>query len=210
MNATHVRSIAVTAALMGAGLVGCGGDTPAARNAAPPQAPPAAPNEGRATDVRVQRTVVEACRIPEPHFAFDSAEVRPVAEDRLQKLAECYITGPLAGQDVLLIGYTDPRGPAEYNIALGQQRAGSVADALKKYGVPADRIGTMSQGEFYAKGTEPEGWAEDRHVEIGLRGEQAPCGPQAGEPCSDDHDVGPTVVREGGIRAALWCGRVPQ
>jgi peptidoglycan-associated lipoprotein len=160
-------------------FAGCGGGSPspppttARQVAPPPPAPPPADVPRReVADVTIQRVVLEICRIPTPHFAFDSADVRPRAEDPLQRLADCFLTGPLAGREVLLIGHTDPRGPAPYNIALGQQRAHAVADALERAGVPADRVNVMSRGELYASGNEPSSWAADRRVEIGIYEEE--------------------------------------
>ena len=44
-------------------------------------------------------------------------------------------------------GHTCNIGTAEYNLALGERRAGSVRDYLLSRGVPADRLRTVSYGE---------------------------------------------------------------
>mgnify|MGYP002260948497 CR=1 FL=1 len=55
-----------------------------------------------------------------------------------------------------------------YNIALGQQRAGSVATFLSQKGVSEQRMGTLSKGAFDATGMDENGWALDRKVEVFL------------------------------------------
>ena len=46
-----------------------------------------------------------------------------------------------------VIGYTDTTGSAEYNLALSQRRAETVADELIRQGVPATDIATIGRGE---------------------------------------------------------------
>jgi outer membrane protein OmpA-like peptidoglycan-associated protein len=43
-------------------------------------------------------------------------------------------------------GYTDSRGPGQYNQPLNQRRVATVRDALIQAGVPADRIDTGTFG----------------------------------------------------------------
>ncbi|MBU2871095.1 peptidoglycan-associated lipoprotein Pal [Colwellia sp. E2M01] len=48
---------------------------------------------------------------------------------------------------VLIEGNTDERGTPEYNIALGERRAKSVATYLENMGVPAEQLTVVSYGE---------------------------------------------------------------
>ena len=52
-----------------------------------------------------------------------------------------HAAGPLAGRSMHLVGHADPRGPSEYNMALGQRRADSVDGYIDRRGVQrvADR-----------------------------------------------------------------------
>jgi peptidoglycan-associated lipoprotein len=44
-------------------------------------------------------------------------------------------------------GHCDERGSAEYNIALGQERAASLQKALEDKGVPASQLRVVSYGK---------------------------------------------------------------
>jgi peptidoglycan-associated lipoprotein len=72
----------------------------------------------------------------------------------------------LKGKGIRLVGHADPNGPAEYNIGLGQRRAGSIGNFLAKKGLEEKRITATSLGELEATGTDETGWAADRKVEI--------------------------------------------
>ena len=50
-------------------------------------------------------------------------------------------------RQVTIEGFTDPRGSAEYNIALGEKRAMAVRDALILQGVNSAQISIVSYGE---------------------------------------------------------------
>lgn len=133
-----------------------------------------APREESATSptrgsVSIDERIVRICgNLPEPHFPFDSAQIRDQAADNLQTVARCFTTGPLKGQSLKLVGRADPRGTEAYNMALGQDRAASVARFLEGAGVPAANIRTTSRGALDAIGTDEESWARDRRVDIVL------------------------------------------
>lgn len=173
----------VAVASLSALIAGCGSDEKPppkmvdSMAAAPAPAPMAgakarddmkSPSSG---SIKIEDRILKACGdIPDAHFAFDSASIRDQAELGLSALARCFVTGPLKGTKGLrLIGHADPRGEMEYNIALGQKRAGSVADYLMTKGLQKDRIDTLSKGELEATGTDEEGWARDRFVDVTLR-----------------------------------------
>jgi peptidoglycan-associated lipoprotein len=65
-----------------------------------------------------------------------------------------------------LIGHTDPRGETEYNFGLGQRRAGNVAAYLTTRGVDKGHMAASSHGEIDATGTDEDGWARDRRVDV--------------------------------------------
>lgn len=117
--------------------------------------------------VHIDRKILEACGdIPIAHFAFDSAKVQREAASGLDALARCFATGPLRGRGMRLIGHTDSRGETEYNLGLGQRRAGSVLEYVSAHGVERSHLAASSRGEFDAAGTDEEGWARDRKVEV--------------------------------------------
>lgn len=79
------------------------------------------------------------------YFDYDSyvvnAKYRPVITQNAAFLSAN------AQRQVTIEGYTDPRGSAEYNIALGEKRAMAVRDALILQGVNSAQISIVSYGE---------------------------------------------------------------
>ena len=76
--------------------------------------------------------------------------------------------GTLAHPDVKVVigGYCDERGSNEYNLALGQNRADAVKNALITAGVAAGRIRVVSYGKekpFCSESTE-ECWQQNRRA----------------------------------------------
>jgi peptidoglycan-associated lipoprotein len=185
MDRLHVIALAASTAL----AAGCGSDprpaprmaalTTTASDASPrPLNAPIGPNANAARQdtatpssgsIHIDDKILRACgNLPAAHFAFDSSAVQPEAAATLDALARCFTTGALAGRGMLLTGHTDARGEVEYNIALGQRRAGSVAGYLAGRGMARGHLGTTSHGEFDATGTDEEGWARDRKVDVTL------------------------------------------
>ena len=69
-------------------------------------------------------------------FDYDSYEIRPDAQDTLQKQAAWL---QQYGQYTVTIeGHCDERGTREYNLALGERRANSVKNYLVALGVNAE------------------------------------------------------------------------
>jgi outer membrane protein OmpA-like peptidoglycan-associated protein len=135
------------------------------------EVPPAPRGQGLPpSEVSIEPSLMAACGIGEPkaYFSFDSAELRVQQEGPLDRLAACLTTGALRGQSLEIVGHTDPRGPDEYNQQLGHSRADSVANYLTARGMSSARVNTKSVGEQQATGTEPQGWAHDRRVDIRL------------------------------------------
>jgi peptidoglycan-associated lipoprotein len=168
---TSKLRILLIAAVACSATVGCG-DEPKANTAddtstIKTSAPKAAKGDDGPSAVKIDDKIVKACGdLPTAKFAFDSAEVSPEATNVLDALARCFITGPLKGKGMKLIGHADPRGETEYNLGLGQRRAGNISAFLAKKGVESAKMATSSKGEFEATGTDDEGWAKDRRVEI--------------------------------------------
>ena len=65
-------------------------------------------------------------------------------------------------------GHADERGTREYNLALGQRRAESVANYLIANGINRDRLITKSYGEErpLSLGSNNAAWSKNRRVEI--------------------------------------------
>ena len=134
---------------------------------APPAAKAADPGP---TEIYVADSIRKACGIAdaEAHFAYDSAKLRTGDSPVIQKLAQCFTSGPLKGRSMSLVGHADPRGEAEYNLALGGHRADSVKSAMISAQLDESKIITTSRGELDAAGTDEPGWQKDRRVDVQL------------------------------------------
>jgi peptidoglycan-associated lipoprotein len=78
-------------------------------------------------------------------FDYDSYEVRPDAQTAITGNAQFLQQHP--GITFTVEGHCDERGSTEYNLALGDNRANAVKNALVQAGVGADRIKTISFGK---------------------------------------------------------------
>ena len=174
-----MRHTFVTACAL-AFLVACGSDPPPPAKAPPPPAPtpiaapaPAPEKPGDVpsrSNISISEDIKKACGITdtEAHFAYDSANVRPQDKTVLTKLATCFMTGPLKGRTMRLIGHADPRGDEEYNMVLGGRRGDNVKAAIAEAGMDSGRMATTSRGEMDATGTDEASWEKDRRVDVML------------------------------------------
>ncbi len=78
-------------------------------------------------------------------FDYDKYDVRPDQQAALQADAAWLSQHPNVRFTVE--GHCDERGSTEYNLALGDNRANAVKNALVQAGVSADRIKTISYGK---------------------------------------------------------------
>lgn len=126
------------------------------------------PNTPTASGIHISDEIAKACGISstEAYFAFDSTKI--VSSGPLDKLAECFRTGPMKGKVMKLVGHADPRGDADYNVQLGLSRADSVAKYLFDKGLDKKQATTTSRGAMDAKGTDDASWALDRRVDVVL------------------------------------------
>lgn len=134
-----------------------------------PLAPPSSSQDGQSRIV-VAPSIREMCSISdaEAFFEYDSSQVSSKGLVMLERLANCFDSGPLEGERMSLVGHADERGSEEYNMQLGRRRADSVKDALRNLGLNEKVITTSSRGESSATGSDPAGWLEDRRVDVTL------------------------------------------
>lgn len=78
-------------------------------------------------------------------FDYDKSDLRPDAQDAVAKDAAYLLSRP--DISITLAGYADERGSAEYNIALGLQRAITTRQALVAAGVSESRVEVLSYGK---------------------------------------------------------------
>ena len=100
------------------------------------------------------------------YFEYDSSILTLEGEAIVQAHAQYLISTPSVG--VILEGHADERGTREYNLALGEDRARSVANILQALGVSSSRIQSVSYGEErpVALGSDESAWSLNRRVEI--------------------------------------------
>lgn len=107
------------------------------------------------------------CSFDPPLFDFDDVTLSEAARASLQRAAECIQRE--RNTRYVLIGRADPRGTAEYNLALGERRARVVQRYMISLGVLPDRLAVSSEGSEFATGTDEAGWRRDRRVDFRLR-----------------------------------------
>lgn len=95
------------------------------------------------------------------YFAFDSSQLSADAVAALDTQVEWLKNNRKV--NVVIQGYCDKRGTAEYNMALGERRADAVKQYLISQGICAKRITTVSYGKEYAfPGDTEEAYAKSR------------------------------------------------
>ena len=100
-------------------------------------------------------------------FGFDSAKVAPSEMPKLHKVAEAMKSN---SETLLIEGYADERGTAEYNRALGERRAQGCREELIALGVPGSRMTTASFGKERPvdSGHDESAWSKNRRCEFVL------------------------------------------
>ena len=101
------------------------------------------------------------------YFDFDSQTINSSENGKIQQIASFLQQG---NSQIIIAGFTDERGTAEYNRGLGERRAESVREALIATGANAGNIQTVSFGmEMPADpGHDEAAWAKNRRAEIGV------------------------------------------
>jgi peptidoglycan-associated lipoprotein len=101
------------------------------------------------------------------YFDFDKAELRQDARDVLSKNAETILKS-LAKSKIQIEGHCDDRGSAEYNLALGENRAKSAQKYLTTLGVKAANLSIISYGKEKpaVTGSDEAAWAKNRRAEF--------------------------------------------
>jgi peptidoglycan-associated lipoprotein len=154
----RLKGTMVAVVLASCTLAACHGKTPPPKAPAPPVVPtpppPAPPSSVPAAPQldeysRIKGLDVDSINrlglLQDVHFDFDKADVRQADRTLLARDAE-----QLRKYDFLIVtieGHCDERGTVEYNLALGERRAGAARDYLVSLGVPAERLKTVSYGK---------------------------------------------------------------
>jgi peptidoglycan-associated lipoprotein len=99
------------------------------------------------------------------YFDFDSSAIKAGERPKLQE-AQTYLNAN-PGHRILLEGHCDWRGTAEYNLGLGDRRAGAAKQYLQSLGVPVAKLEIRSKGDLDAvENAAEDQMAKDRRVEL--------------------------------------------
>jgi peptidoglycan-associated lipoprotein len=83
--------------------------------------------------------------VKDVYFDYDKSDLRADQQAAIQTDAQFLVQH--ANINFTIEGHCDSRGSTEYNLALGDQRASSVKNALVTLGIAANRIKTISYGK---------------------------------------------------------------
>jgi peptidoglycan-associated lipoprotein len=111
-----------------------------------PDVAPVDADSARSEDFSVTNPeTLEGGPLEDIHFEYDQPILSDAARATLEKHA-LWLQNHRAAK-VMIEGHCDERGTAEYNLALGDQRARATRDYLVSLGVAADRLNTVSYGK---------------------------------------------------------------
>jgi peptidoglycan-associated lipoprotein len=113
-----------------------------------------------------KKSPVVDCTLGSVYFDFNESALTTEATATLSRNAECLKKAP---NSITIVGHADPRGTAEYNIALSEKRAQSVQAHLSRLGVEGGRIAILPRGSLDARGTNEPTWAQDRRADFNWR-----------------------------------------
>ena len=106
--------------------------------------------------------------VPDAFFDYDSYDLRPDAQQATTAAASYLAAHPAIR--VVIGGYSDERGSAEYNLALGENRANAARQSLVSAGVAPSRLRVVSYGkekQFCSESTE-SCWQQNRRAQFSL------------------------------------------
>jgi peptidoglycan-associated lipoprotein len=139
-------------------LAACGGkkppEEPAPQPAPAPEPAPTPPPDNTAQRDSLQRLkdaeeqrrrAVAADLAAMINFDYDQANVRSADESTLDRKAAILSANP--NVKLTISGHADERGSDEYNLALGNRRAGAAKRYLQNKGIDGSRLDVVSYGE---------------------------------------------------------------
>lgn len=102
-------------------------------------------------------------------FGFDSAIIKPGAEDEIARVAAVLVKYPQT--NISIEGYTDSKGSEEYNMNLSARRAEAVKNSLIGRGLSSSRLQTIGFGESKPVATNDTeaGRQQNRRVRIVIK-----------------------------------------
>ena len=105
-------------------------------------------------------------------FDTNKSSLTSQAQANLDKLVPVFKQYP--NTDIVIFGYTDSTGPADYNLTLSGDRAQSVRNYLVNKGIASSRFSTEGMGiaDPIASNETVSGRSENRRVEFAITANQ--------------------------------------
>jgi peptidoglycan-associated lipoprotein len=168
-----MRRLALAAtsfALLYAAAAGCAHKKEDVKSDAPPvarhEAPPPAATPAAAASTPSASKDEPACGTVRVHFELNSSELLADDKPELERAGQCLRHDH--GLRVTIEGNADERGTEEYNLALGDRRAQSVARYLESLGASGAQLKTVSYGKDNPECAEHNEacWARNRRAAV--------------------------------------------
>ena len=112
-------------------------------------------------------SAVDRRRFAPIQFGFDSYTVSASEQNKIRNVASVMKS---SSESLIIAGFTDERGTAEYNRGLGERRAQAVRQSLITSGVSGAKIQTVSFGAEMPvdPGSNEAAWTKNRRAEFGV------------------------------------------
>jgi peptidoglycan-associated lipoprotein len=112
---------------------------------------------------KVAPTATIESAVKDIYFDFNKSNIRSDAREVLKDNADYFLKSNIF---IVVEGYCDERGTAEYNMALGQRRAEEAKKYLVNLGVKEHKMKTISYGKERPidPGHDEKAWAKNRRV----------------------------------------------
>ncbi len=103
------------------------------------------------------------------YFEFDKSDITSAGRTALEQNAKWIMAR--GTMQLRIEGHGDERGTNEYNLALGERRAGAVKRVLVALGVPGANLSTITYGEEQPVCREHQEscWGKNRRAHLALR-----------------------------------------
>ena len=129
---------------------------------------PAPPTSDTGTSSNLPDDAAFHAAVPDIFFDYDSYDLNPTGQGTASQAASYLNQHP--NVKIIIGGYCDERGSAEYNLALGENRANAAKTALVNAGVATARIRVVSFGKEKQFCTEQNEscWQQNRRAQFNM------------------------------------------
>lgn len=107
--------------------------------------------------------------VKDAYFDVNSARIKPETLATIIHAAQYLVAHPKI--EVIIGGWADPRGSADFNLKLGIKRANAVRAALIDAGVPASQLEVLSNGKSsqVCATSDQQCWEQNRRVSYAIK-----------------------------------------